>query len=140
MKFRYQAVERIPSPMEPGVVYHSKEFELAGLLCACGCSHKITLLVPDGHQVYEQAGGATIHPSVGVLDAPCKSHFIVTVGEVDWLPPFTSTQAARIIHSQIARHVARDAKPKPKARIERLRAVIAVIAGALAALKRVFFR
>jgi len=110
MSFHYQLVERIPKPMSPGVVYHSKEFELAGLLCACGCGHRITLLVPDGHKVFEESGGATIDPSVGVLDGPCRSHFLVKAGQIHWLPPFTSAQAASIIHNQIARHVARDAK------------------------------
>jgi len=111
VRYHYQAVDRIPSPMVPGVVYHAADFELAGLLCACGCGHRITLLVPDGHRVFEEGGGATIVPSVGVLGAPCRSHFIVTAGRVDWLVPFTPGEAASVIHAQIARHVARDARP-----------------------------
>lgn len=111
MKYRYRLVERIPAQMQEGVVYHTEEFELAGLLCACGCGHRITLLVPDSHQVLNVGGYATITPSVGVFDAPCKSHFIISAGDVSWLPAFTGAQAARIMHAQITRHVARDAKP-----------------------------
>lgn len=69
------------------------------------------LLVPDGHQVLEEGGYATITPSVGVLDGPCKSHFLVTAGEVQMLRPFTGEQAAQVMRAQIARHVMRDAKP-----------------------------
>lgn len=111
MKYRYQLVDRIPTQMREGVVYHTQEFELAGVLCACGCSHRITLLVPDSHEVWDEGGYATIRPSVGVFDAPCKSHYVISAGDVQWLPAFTGAQAAKIMHSQIARHVARDAKP-----------------------------
>jgi len=111
MKYRYKLVPRIPAQMEAGIVYHTEEFELAGLLCACGCGHRVTLLVPDSHQVVDDGGYATIRPSVGVFDAPCKSHYVISAGAVQWLPAFTGAQASRIMHAQIARHSARDAKP-----------------------------
>lgn len=111
MKFRYKLVDRIPKQLQPGIVYHTEEFELAGLLCACGCGHRITLLVPDSHEVWDAGGYATVRPSIGVFDAQCKSHYVISAGDVQWLPAFTGAQAAKIMHSQIARHVARDAKP-----------------------------
>lgn len=112
MKFVYQAVERIPRELQPGTVYHSEEFELAGLLCACGCGHRITLLVPDSHQVYCEDGLATIRPSIAVCDGPCKSHYVITAGAVDWLNAFSHAEATSLMQSQIARHVAKDEKPK----------------------------
>ncbi|MDY0885383.1 DUF6527 family protein [Dongia soli] len=111
MKYVYETVERIPNQLREGVVYHSEEFELAALLCVCGCGHRITLLVPDSHQVTSSNRLATIRPSIGVFDAPCKSHFFITAGKVDLLPAFTDAQAASIMRSQIDRHVARDARP-----------------------------
>lgn len=111
MKYRYEPVDRIPKQLQPEVVYHTEEYELAGLLCACGCGHRITLLVPDSHEVFDEDGYATIRPSIGVFDAPCKSHYILSAGNVQWLPAFTAAQAARIMHTQIERHVARDAQP-----------------------------
>ncbi|XHC09221.1 DUF6527 family protein [Labrenzia sp. ac12] len=111
MRFRYKLVDRIPKQMEEGVVYHTEEFELAGLLCACGCGHRITLIVPDSHRVWEDGGYATIEPSVGVFDASCKSHYVIRAGKVQWLPAFSSSQATKIMHAQIARHVTNDAKP-----------------------------
>lgn len=108
MSFVYKAVERIPAQLTDGVVYHSQEFELAALLCACGCGHRITLLVPDGHQVVSESGLATVRPSIGVCDGPCKSHYVITGGEVEWLPAFTSAQAQSLMRRQIARHVEAD--------------------------------
>jgi len=111
MNYVYRAVERIPANLENRVVYHSEEFELAGFVCPCGCGHRITLLVPDSHQVWSQNGLATISPSVGVFDAPCKSHFFIRAGAVDWLSAFSAAQAASIMEAQIARHAAKDVKP-----------------------------
>ncbi|MGX9120463.1 DUF6527 family protein [Mesorhizobium sp. BHbsci] len=112
MKYRYLLVDRIPSQMREGIVYHTEEFELAGLLCACGCGHRITLLVPDSHNVWDEGGYVTIRPSIGVFDAPCKSHYIISAGDVQWLPGFSGAHASEIMHAQIAPHVARDAKPE----------------------------
>jgi hypothetical protein len=88
VSFIYQAVERIPKQPNAGVVYHSEEFEVAALLCACGCGHRVMLLVPDSHQVTSGGGMATVRPSIAVCDAPCKSHYVITAGRVAWLPAF----------------------------------------------------
>jgi len=108
LKYIYQAVERIPDQLSEGVVYHNRDFELAALLCACGCGHRITLLVPDGHRVISDHGLATIEPSIGVLDAACKSHFFITNGQVRWLPAFSGAEATAIMRGQIARHAKLD--------------------------------
>jgi hypothetical protein len=112
VNFAYQAVERIPKQLEPGTVYHSEEFELAGLLCACGCGHRIMLLVPDSHQVYCEGGLATIRPSIAVCDGPCKSHYIISAGQVEWLEAYSPEAAKSLMEKQIFRHVANDTKPK----------------------------
>jgi hypothetical protein len=112
MRFVYQAVERIPSQLQNGIVYHSEEFELAGLLCACGCAHRITLLVADGHEVISENGLATVRPSIAVCDAACKSHYVITAGNVEWLEAYSTAGARILMQGQIARHAAKDAKPK----------------------------
>jgi hypothetical protein len=108
--FTYQAVERLPMQLDRGVLYHSEEFEVAALACACGCGHRVMLLVPDSHQVSCQNGMATVQPSISVCDAPCKSHYIITAGEVRWLPAFSDAMASSTMRAQIARHVIHDAQ------------------------------
>jgi hypothetical protein len=108
--FIYEAVERIPNQLSEGVVYHTRKFKLAALLCACGCGHRVMLLVPDSHQVTSENGLPTIRPSIAVCDGPCNSHYFVTAGKVEWLPAFTTAQATSLMHNQIARHVAHDPK------------------------------
>lgn len=111
MRFRYRLVERIPKQMEEGILYHTEEFELAGMLCACGCGHRITLIVPDSHRVWDDGGYATIQPSVGVFDAACKSHYVIRAGNVQWLRAFSGAQATKIMQRQIARHASQDVRP-----------------------------
>ena len=111
MIYYYQAVKRIPKLLSDGVVYHNEEFQLAALRCACGCGHRITLLVPDSHQVSSEGGLATIRPSIAVCDAPCKSHYFVTAGKVEWLPAFTRAQASNLMRNQITRHASHDRRP-----------------------------
>jgi len=123
MRFAYQAVERIPKQLTIGVVYHSKEFEVAAVLCACGCGHRVMLIVPDSHQVSSKGGMATIRPSIAVCDAPCKSHYIITDGRVEWLPAFSSAVASSVMRNQIARHAALDTTQRSW--ISRIRAAVA---------------
>lgn len=108
MKFVVRTVDRIPKQLEPGVVYHSEEFELAAMLCACGCGHRTTLLVPDGHQVTSQHGYATVRPSIGAWDSLCRSHYYLTAGDVEWMSAFSGTEVQALMQRQIARHIATD--------------------------------
>lgn len=112
MTYTYEAVERIPDQMREGVVYHTHKFKLAALLCACGCGHRVMLLVPDSHQVSSQSGLVTIRPSIAVCDGPCKSHYFVTDGDIEWLPAFSAEQATSLMQNQIARHITHDRKPQ----------------------------
>lgn len=106
MPFAYKAVDRLPKMLENNIVYHSEEFEVAALLCACGCGHRVSLLVPDSHQVYNVNGLATIRPSISVCDAPCNAHYIITAGEVKDLPAFSPALARLTMQKQVARHAA----------------------------------
>jgi hypothetical protein len=135
MIYYYQAVERIPKLLSDGVVYHNEEFQLAALRCACGCGHRITLLVPDSHQVSSEGGLATIRPSIAVCDAPCKSHYFVTAGKVEWLPAFTRAQASNLMRNQIARHASHDRRPSW---IETSRAALKRAAKRIRSLLRLF--
>lgn len=127
--FTYRAVERLPKQLEQGVLYHSSEFEVAALSCACGCGHRVMLLVPDSHQVSQQNGFATVRPSISVCDAPCKSHYIITSGHVVWLPAFSDGMASSTMRKQIAWHVEREAKLQTWA--SWIRMIVARVIGSL---------
>jgi hypothetical protein len=117
MIFKYLAVEKTPKQLEPGIVYHNPDFELAALLCACGCGHRVNLMVPDGHRVTWNQGLATVTPSIAVCDGPCKSHYFITNGQVEWLPAFSDAQASAVMRNQIARHASQDKRPSWRRRL-----------------------
>lgn len=94
----------MPPVLADGVVYVSDEYELAALKCACGCGHPITLLLGDGHRVRESHGLADISPSIGVWDAPCKSHFWVRNGQVLWAEEFSGADIEAAMVRQLGRH------------------------------------
>ena len=108
MKYRYMPIEYIPDKLDPGIVYHNKEFEIAALLCPCGCGHRISLLVPDSHQIYSENGLVTIEPSISVCDSTCKSHFYIKSGNIKWFHAFSESQVHLIMSDQIARHAYQD--------------------------------
>jgi hypothetical protein len=109
--YQYLAVDRIPKQLQAGFVYHNIDFELAGLLCPCGCGHAITLLVPDSHQLSLSHGKLTIEPSIAVCDAPCKSHFYIHEGQVDWMLAFSAAEASAVMRSQMVRHASNAPRP-----------------------------
>lgn len=135
MRYVYQAVERIPKPLSNGVVYHSEEFEVGALLCACGCGHRVSLLVPDSHQITSEGGMATVRPSIAVCDAPCKSHYYITAGRVEWLPAFSDAMAVSVMRGQIARHAVRDARRQSWG--SRIRAAISMAYNKLRSILRI---
>ena len=106
MRYRYLEVPKTPQVLEEDVVYVNRDFEIATLLCACGCRHKITLLIPDGHTVLDDGGFATIRPSVGVWDSVCKSHYFVNRGKVDWCESWSDAKIKRAMMLQRDRHAA----------------------------------
>lgn len=111
MIYSYLATDRIPKQLNEGVVYHNPEFEIGAMLCACGCGLRVDLLVPDSHQIKSENGLATITPSILVCAGPCRSHYFITAGRVEWATEFTAAQASALMRRQIARHATRYKRP-----------------------------
>lgn len=93
MKIRLEKVHYMPKHLEPGILYVSYEFETAAHLCACGCGEKIrTPLGPTEWAIKEHAAGPSLWPSVGNWQRPCRSHYIIRKGEIEWAPSWSNTQ------------------------------------------------
>lgn len=78
-------VEYLPKELESGILYVSKEFAVAGHLCPCGCGSKI--ITPLGHTEWkftERKGEATLYPSLGNWQLPCRSHYWIRKGKIKW--------------------------------------------------------
>lgn len=78
--------EIIPDTLDEGILYISKEYEVAIHLCACGCGEKtVTPLNHPGWNYTDNNGCVTLHPSIGNFSYECKSHYYITRNRIQWL-------------------------------------------------------
>lgn len=100
-------VDSFPTPMEPGTLYVSTKYSMAGHSCACGCGNEVvTKLSPVRWRVIYD-GQISLSPSVGAIALPCNSHYFITRGEVDWrrkLTPNETVQARDADHHSVEEH------------------------------------
>jgi len=90
---RKAAVEFIPERADPGVLYVSKRFKTAMHLCCCGCGAEvITPLNPAKWQLVEHGSDVSLFPSVGNWSFPCRSHYWIRKGRVQWAASMNQQQ------------------------------------------------
>lgn len=100
-------VEYMPKQLEPGILYVSTEFEVAGHLCACGCGNKVmTPLGPAEWSFTESAGRPTLFPSIGNWQLPCRSHYLITDGHIRLAPKWSDAQILAGRNAEVARREA----------------------------------
>jgi hypothetical protein len=80
-----QFVESFPAKLEHGELYLAMEFGTAAHLCACGCGTKvITPFSPTDWQMSFDGENVSLKPSVGNWAFPCRSHYWVRSGRIEW--------------------------------------------------------
>lgn len=78
-------VEFIPERLKPGKLYISRRYSTATHLCCCGCGLEVvTPLNPAKWQFTERKGKVSLYPSIGNWSFPCRSHYWITEGRVQW--------------------------------------------------------
>jgi Family of unknown function (DUF6527) len=92
-RLRLERVHYMPKVLEPGVLYASEEFGAAAHLCACGCGAKVrTPLGATEWTLEETSDGPSLSPSVGNWQQPCRSHYWIWRGDVEWHGDWTVAQ------------------------------------------------
>lgn len=85
VRFRHELVSSIPEVLRGDTLYVTKDGDVAGHLCACGCGREvITPLSPTDWSITFDRRGASLSPSVGNWAFPCRSHYFIWSGEVAW--------------------------------------------------------
>ena len=83
----------MPSQLEAGILYYSKDFETAAHLCACGCGEKIrTPIAATEWSLGDDEFGPTLWPSIGNWQKPCRAHYFITDGSVIWAPRWSQSK------------------------------------------------
>ena len=93
--FRLEEVVSFPQPLSPGVLYWSPRFAVTAHKCACGCGNDVVLgLNPAQWQLMKHADGtASLSPSIDNSSFPCRSHYWIRHGKVDWCGQLTIDEA-----------------------------------------------
>ena len=76
----------IPEELEEGKIYVSQKYNVVIHNCACGCGWKTITPVNTAHGwgLFIDQNRVTLHPSIGNMQYPCKSHYFIKNGEVQW--------------------------------------------------------
>jgi hypothetical protein len=75
----------MPDKLQDGIIYVSQKYRVALHNCCCGCKEEVsTPLAPTEYRLTMSAGKASLWPSIGNHDFPCRSHYVIDNGEVVW--------------------------------------------------------
>ena len=116
-KLKLQYVHFMPNDLDSGILYVSIEYGIAGHLCPCGCGNKImTPLDPTEWSFYEEKGEPTLYPSIGNWQLPCRSHYWINKGRIEWSYNWTDKQveAGRKAESEQKKQYYNKRNKKPK--------------------------
>lgn len=93
---RTLVVDEIPENLEDGILYVSPSCRVALHNCACGCGEEVsTPLVPTEYELLMDGDKASIWPSIGNHDYPCRSHYVIELGRIVWAGQMTREQIER---------------------------------------------
>lgn len=94
---RHTYVEYIPEKLEPGVLYISRKYRTASHLCGCGCGFKVvTPLNPAQWKLTDHGQTVSLFPSIGNWSFPCKSHYWIDRGRIQWAGEMSERQIANV--------------------------------------------
>lgn len=123
-------VKYLPRELAPGILYVSEEFAVAGHLCACGCGNKvITPLGPTEWKFSERKGRPTLHPSIGNWQLPCRSHYVIANGQIQWGDQWSDARIAAGRHTEQQRRQAYYASRAPRTLWQRLWSWVRTLVG-----------
>ena len=114
--------ETFPPTMDTGVLYVSIPYRTCGHLCCCGCGHEvITPLSPAQWSLAYDGENVSLTPSIGNWALPCRSHYWIHHGRVQWSRSYSAAEIAQ--NRERDRHLlARNTvehKPRPLTRLRR---------------------
>lgn len=90
---KLKRVHFMPKKLEASILYVSEEFGVAGHICPCGCGNKIiTPLGPTDWSLIVKKEKPTLYPSIGNWELPCRSHYWIINGLIEWSYQWTDEE------------------------------------------------
>lgn len=95
-RFSSQFVEYVPDDLAEGVLYVSISYAVAAHRCACGCGQEVvTPLSPTDWKIIFDGESVSLDPSIGNWSFPCRSHYFIRNGKVQWAGNMTDAEIRR---------------------------------------------
>ncbi|MBK8455080.1 MAG: DUF6527 family protein [Thiofilum sp.] len=92
-RLQHRFVNSFPDNPESGVLYIALDFVTMSHLCCCGCGQEvITPLSPNDWKMIFDGQSITLHPSIGNWSLPCRSHYFIQNGKVQWASDWSDEQ------------------------------------------------
>ena len=92
-RFELVEVEYLPDDLVEGRLYFSREYSIAAHKCACGCGSAVYTPIKAGEwQLSIEPRGATLFPSIGNWNLPCRSHYWLRGGRIQWSVEWSQAQ------------------------------------------------
>lgn len=93
IKISHEFVEFIPDKLEAQTLYVSMKYATVCHKCFCGCGAEVvTPLNPARWQLNFDGETISLDPSVGSWSLPCKSHYWIARGKVQWADQWTKEE------------------------------------------------
>lgn len=81
----HEFVEFVPKQLRDGVLYVSTTYATAAHRCFCGCGREVvTPLSPTDWTLSFNGETVSLSPSIGNWSLPCRSHYWIEDGRVQW--------------------------------------------------------
>ncbi len=113
--FVAQFVDTFPTPMQPSVLYISIKYSTGSHLCPCGCGNGVVTKLSPARWRITFDGEISLHPSVHASGLPCRSHYFIVRGRVDWQRRLSPAQA-RAAQQRDARALEKERLVRPNTR------------------------
>ncbi|MGI4880726.1 MAG: DUF6527 family protein [Janthinobacterium lividum] len=95
-RFAHRFVDRIPETLDEGVLYVAMDRGTMLHLCACGCrSEVVTPLGRTDWRMAYDGEAVTVEPSIGNWSLPCRAHYFISGGAVQWAGAWSDEQVER---------------------------------------------
>lgn len=92
---KHQFVTAAPEKPEDGILYVSIPYRTALHKCCCGCGHEVvTPLSPTDWKLTFDGVSISLHPSIGNWSLPCRSHYWIDRGKIEWAGQWSDEQIA----------------------------------------------
>lgn len=97
MRLRHEFVDYIPEQLDDSVLYVSTRFGTVVHRCACGCGEEVvTPLGPAEWKLTYDGRTVSLAPSIGNWGLPCRSHYWIVEGQVQWARSFSASRVTLV--------------------------------------------